>query len=155
MNDADWSIISARLMVVWPAAKWPETTLAVWRAELENGHLDGESVYNSIRELAIASGRIPALSDLYKAAQSIRYKRRLAERAARSAAEGPETDLPEGVLAVLYSDNYQPLAILSPHESEEFEKRGGPRLGIIPFDIHVTHIVGSRRAVDPALWPQK
>lgn len=155
MNDGDWSIISARLVVVWPAAKWPETTLAVWRAELETGNLDAEDIYKAIRELAISSGRIPALSDLYKAAQSVSYKRRLGARAARDAVAGPETDLPEGVLAVLYSDNYQPLAILSNRESDEFEKRDGPKLSVIPFDIHVTHITGSRHAVDPALWPNQ
>lgn len=154
MNDGEWDTCSARLLTVWPKANWPETTLAVWRVECEDNRLDGEDVYAAVRELSVSSGRIPGLADLIKTAQSIRYKRRRASQKALEGAAQDEGLLPDGVLVIVHSDNYQPIAILSGNEADGFE-RTGPKLETgLPDDIQVQFFVGNQRAVPVALWPK-
>jgi len=153
VTDDDWDQVKIRLAATWPKHGWPDSTLAVWRMEVEDARCDAEDAYEGVRALSVSESRAPALADVIRAARAARARRLLASRRITDKQVEEYDALPEGVVAIVQSSNYQDVAVLMDSEAEAVE-RGSDPMTALPDDIAVTAILGNRNMVPRRHWPK-
>jgi hypothetical protein len=129
-----WDAASAKLVAVFNKTM-PESTQAAWFVELKD--FDGRHVATAVDGLCRTADRHPSLNQLIAAARESRRKEM--ENAPRLTYDPNE--LPDGAVAVVFSENYQPYAVMGYHHE-------------LPDDLRLEKVLGDPHALPPHVRAQ-
>ena len=136
MTRAEWAMCVAAMNRMWPRFPLEEDTARLWYKALE--FREAERVQRAILQLGQKVRLMPSLADLLTECKLVKMP-----SAPRIGTSGEEL-LPEGVVALIRSENYQDIAVegFAPWRLSAYPE--------IPQDIRITEI----RGVPPQDWKE-